>query len=464
MSSLLSTILGRSSARADATSLSFDDWMSYFNFNGLSYGYSELGGTLGGNREEIASNFVGVAQGAYRSNGVVFACMLVRQMLFSEARMQYRRMRNGRPGDLFGTAGLGLLEQPWKNGTTGDLLSRMIQDADLAGNFFATTRGVGQNKRIKRMRPDWVTIVMGSQTDPDITSTDLDADLLGYIYHPPTGDPEALLPEEVCHFAPIPDPLASYRGMSWLTPVIRETMSDGAMTTHKLKFFENGCTPNMVVTLDSAVKKEQFEQWIELFEERHVGAVNAYRTLYLGGGSDAKVVGNTLEQIDFKVVQGAGETRIAAAAGVPPIIVGLSEGLAAATYANYGQARRRLTDGTMRPLWRNASGSLATLVPRLTDAELWYDDRDIAFLQEDQKDDATIKQIQAATIRNLIDAGYKPDSVVAAVASGDFTLLVHTGLYSVQLQPPGTTFAPNGSPNDVASSNGNGSALLPAGN
>jgi hypothetical protein len=63
-----------------------------------------------------------------------------------------------------------------------------------------------------------------------------------------------------------------------------------------------------------------------------------------------------MKQIDFKVTQGHGETRIAAAAGVPPIIVGLSEGLEAATYSNYGQARRRFADVTMRPLWRERGG------------------------------------------------------------------------------------------------------------
>lgn len=797
---LLDTI--RRGAWADS-SLSWNQYQEYFNFNGSAYPFSMGRGTLTGTREEIGSDFVGVAQGAYRSNGVVFACMLVRQMLFSEARVQFRQVRNGRPGKLFGNADLELLERPWKNGTTGGLLSRMIQDADLAGNFFATPRGVGANKRIKRMRPDWVTIVMGSMTDPAVTSADLDADLLGYIYHPygGHGDPTFLLPEDVAHFAPIPDPIASYRGMSWLTPIIREIMADGAMTTHKIKYMEQGATANMVVTLDKDIKREQFEQWIELFEERHTGYLNAYKTLYLGGGSDATVVGNSLEQINFKEVQGAGEplaldtplptptgwttmgdvkvgdrvfgrdgraidvvgvldthadrecyrvtfndrtsivadashiwrvidrtsagsgsprrrhesdqttvelfsgiaewgdrggnrygvppvepvelperdllidpyvlgawlgdgatagaavcgvdpdlsiiqdeferrgysthrwntapdkasvfgvpggllaaldaigvfgdkhipigylraskvqrldllrglmdtdgtvghvgketceysskleglaeqvaelarslgyrttvsssadarsrtgyrhrvtfranpqlvpfflprkaarcqtaawvknraivsiepvesvpvrciavdsadhlfcagkgwvlthnTRIAAAAGVPPVIVGLSEGLAAATYANYGQARRRLTDGTMRPLWREAMASLAPLVTVPGDAELWYDARDIAFLQEDAKDDAVIKQTQAATIRSLIDAGYKPDSVVDAVQSGDFSQLVHTGLYSVQLQPPTTSFTPN-SPNDVTSHNGNGNGSAAA--
>ncbi|MFD6684207.1 hypothetical protein ACFWDD_32420, partial [Micromonospora parva] len=96
-------------------------------------------------------------------------------------------------------------------------------------------------------------------------------------------------------------------------------------------------------------------------------------------------------------------------------------------------------DGTMRPLWRNAAGSLAALVDVPAGAELWYDDRDISFLQEDRKDLAEIQGIQSRTIRQLVDAGYEPDSVVQAIEAEDMTLLRHSGLYSVQLQKPGAT-------------------------
>jgi phage portal protein BeeE len=123
-------------------------------------------------------------------------------------------------------------------------------------------------------------------------------------------------------------------------------------------FFENGATPNMIVSFDREMRPEQVRRFKELFDEGHAGLANAYETMFLGGGADAKVVGSDLKQIDFKVTQGHGETRIAAAAGVPPIIVGLSEGLDSATYSNYAQARRRFADMTMRPLWRNAAGSL----------------------------------------------------------------------------------------------------------
>jgi hypothetical protein len=274
---------------------------------------------------------------------------------------------------------------------------------------------------------------------------DLDSELLGYIYHPggrhSGSDPIWLDVKayRVAHFAPVPDPEAPYRGMSWLGPVLREISADSAATSHKLAFFENGATVNLAVVLDSEVSKEMFEWLEEKFRKGHEGVARAYKTLFMGGGADVKTVGADFRQMDFKSTQGAGETRIAAAAGVPPVIVGLSEGLQAATYSNYGQARRRFADGTMRPLWRNVAGSLSTLVDVPADARLWYDDRDIPFLQEDQKDQADIQQTHAATIRALVEAGFVPDDVVQAVLSGDLSRLEHTGLFSVQLQPANET-------------------------
>jgi phage portal protein BeeE len=246
-----------------------------------------------------------------------------------------------------------------------------------------------------------------------------------------------LLPEEMCHFAPIPDPLARFRGMSWLTPVIREIMGDNAATNHKLTYFEKGATPNLAVTTDPTLTPERFREFVSLFEEKHSKLMDAYTTIFLGGGADIKVVGSDMKQIDFKVVQGAGETRICMAANVPPIVVGASEGLEAATYSNYGQAMRRFADITMRPLWRNIAGSLASIIDVPADAELWYDDRDIPALQEDVKDAALVLETQSRAIRNLTDGGYDPPSVIDAVTSGDLKRLKHTGLLSVQMQPPG---------------------------
>ena len=415
--------------------LGFDEWVSWFAFNGHHYPFIPAQ-TLGEPQEEPEGTFEGYIQGAYKSNGIVFACITARMLLFSEARFQYRQIRSGRPGDLFGNQGLSPLEKPWPNATTGDLLSRALLDSDLAGNFYAYRRG----QKIKRMRPDWVSIVMGSEMDPDEPGFALDAEVIGYIYKPggPRGssEPVVLLPEQVCHFAPLPDPSARFRGMSWLTPVIQEIMGDKAATNHKLRYFEKGATPNFVVKADPQMDPTRFQEFVKVFKDAHGDLTDAYRTIFLGGGADVTVVGSDMKQVDFKQTQGGGETRICAAARVPPIIVGVSEGLAAATYSNYGQARRAFADLTMRPLWRNMAGSLSTIIDVPSDAELWYDDRDIPFLQEDVQDAAKILEVHSQAIRNLTDGGYEPKSVVDAVVSGDLKRLTHTGKLSVQLHDP----------------------------
>jgi hypothetical protein len=143
------------------------------------------------------------------------------------------------------------------------------------------------------LRPDWVDIVTGSKAK-DGDAWDPDAKPVGYIFHNGgrnSGRPvSTFLPEQVAHFAPIPDPEARFRGMSWLTPVIREVMADKAATLHKEKFFENGATPNLLVKFD-VDSVEKMRPWIELFKESHEGALNAYKTLFVGAGTDATPVG-----------------------------------------------------------------------------------------------------------------------------------------------------------------------------
>jgi phage portal protein BeeE len=419
---------------------SFDQYVTDVNqflYNGLAYtGVEQTWRPDGGKAESPGAGFDGLVKGAYQRNGIVFACQVARLKVFSEARFQFQQLRRGRPGDLFGTADLAVLEKPWVNGSTGELLARMIQDVDLSGNFFARrTSPTARTVQLERLRPDWMLIVLGDS--PDL----IEPSVVGYAYYPggihEDKDPVFLARDEVAHWSPVPDPSARYRGMSWLAPVIREIRSDSGFTDHKQQFLDHAATPNMVVRMDPAVTPEKFQRFRELMDSEHRGTWNAWKTLYLAGAVDVSVVGNSFKDMDFKAVQGAGETRIAAAAGVPPIVVGLSEGLDAATYSNYAQARRAFADTTIRPLWRSACAALESVVRVPSQARLWYDDRDIPFLQEDRKDAAEIQATQGQTIATLVREGYEPDSVVAAVESEVWSLLRHSGALSVQLFKPG---------------------------
>lgn len=432
----------RPTETTDPKRFTLDGLISQINYLGNTYPIGLQQTLTGGDTEEPDTRFTSIVQAAYRDSGIVFACILARAMLFSEARFQWQRIEKGRPGPLFGTPELETLERPWPNGTTGEMLWRAEQDVSLAGNaYLRKARG-----RLWRLRPDWVTIVLGSRMDVDDPALAIDAEVIGYIWKPTgqTSGGVTLFPEEVAHWSPIPDPLATYRGMSWITPIMREVSADRLAVIHKAKFFEKGATPNLVVMPDATVGYDEFKQFREDFSDQHEGAWNAYKTLFLGGGSKVESVGLSMKDMDYKMVQGAGETRIAAAAGVPPIIAGFSEGLEAATYSNYGQARRKFGDHFARPQWRSFTAAVAHLVdqPKVFDPtatiRLWYDDRDIPFLREDMRDEAEIKGRDAATVRTLIEAGFDPDAAVAFTQTGNLSSLngEHSGLTSVQLTPP----------------------------
>jgi phage portal protein BeeE len=414
----------------------FDEWMQFITSGNAVFPITGINTTLGGTkREPLEHSFPGYVRGIFKRNSIAFSCMELRRAVFSEVTFRFAQVNNGKRGQLFGTAALDVLEKPWPNGTMGDLASRMIQDTDLAGNFYAVRRG----NTIYRRSPEKMRIVLTG--DPRV---DEFVDIAGYVYLPNgDGGPQSTyLPTEVCHWAPIPDPEALYRGMSWLTPVIREIEADGAATDHKTSYFRNGATPNFAVTLPQDVMtQEQFEDFRTKMLSAHRGPKNAYKTLYLAPGADVKPLGATLEQLAFNDTQGRDESRIAAAAGVPAVLAGLKESLQGSSLntGTQGQARRRFADGTMRPLYRSAAASLQTLVPAPSASSiLWYDDSQVAFFREDRADSAEIQVNKATMISTLVAAGYEPESVVRAVEAEDMTLLTHTGLYSVQLQPPAT--------------------------
>jgi hypothetical protein len=430
-----------------------DSWMLY---NGHLYTGAYTTTYAGQKAEPVQDSYIGYVQGAYKSNGVIFAVSMARALLFSDVQFKWRRYGSRGGGvDLFGNRELRRLERPWPGGTLQQLLLRAEQDVTNAGTFFLAESEDGE--RLLRRRPDWCEFILDAPPDEAVESN-----VIGFKYTvggPRSGGVSKLyltanaegVRADGAYWAPIPDPDAMFRGMSWLSPVIREMQGDRLMTEHKIKFFENAATPNLAVSLKETVTKEQFAGFVQKMNEAAGGPHNSGKTLYLGGGADVTVVGSRLDQLDVRDIQGTGETRICAAGRVPPIIVGLSEGLDAATYSNYGQARRAFGDGWARQQWKSFAGSVEPLLELPTnaagepDAELYPDVSEVAFLREDIKELAETQSITMATINAAIAAGWTPESAQNAVLAEDLSLLVHSGLVSVQLQPPGTT-APTETP------------------
>jgi phage portal protein BeeE len=448
---LLDRIRNEQVSAAPEKRFAVDDWLtqylfpSQFQYGNTTYPYGMPAGmttTMGSSRvQAITASMPGYMR-ALSTCPPAFAAQMVRALVLSQVRFTFRNPPWDpiSPRKSFGTQALSLLERPWPNGTTGDLVGLMEWHAGLSGNAFV----LRQPNRLRVLRPDFVAAVYGSQLEPDHPDHAVDGELIGYIYQ--NGgignrdtQPQLLNVKDVAHWSPIPDPLTPGMGMSWVTAGLRDIQADKAASEFKTKYLTNGATPNLVVTGIPAVSRESFNEIVDMLEERHTGFANAFKTLYLTGTANATVVGSNLQQLDMRTTQGGGETRISMLSRVPAPVLGIAAGLEGSSLnaGNFGQARRLFADTWVYPALQDLAHALATVIDVPPRAELWFDTLDIPLLREDSRDAAEINRLKAETVSSLIAAGYTPDTVVAAVDSGDFRLLKHTGLYSVQLQKPG---------------------------
>jgi hypothetical protein len=127
-------------------------------FGGVGYPFVVKQTQVSQNEEE-PGGFDGYSAALFKGNPVIFGLMEARRRLFCQARFVWQQVVDGGPSRTFGSSTLGLLENPWPNGFTSDLLSRMIQDVDLEGNAFIARTA---SDRLFRLRPDWTTILAAS--------------------------------------------------------------------------------------------------------------------------------------------------------------------------------------------------------------------------------------------------------------------------------------------------------------
>jgi len=427
--------LQRSSPPKVESRYTVDEYLT-MAFNGNNY----IVGASGSKPDDVDTGFVSYVQRVHDRHGVVAAAVVTRALLLSQVRFKWRRP----DGSLYGNRDLAPLERPGSY-TRPDFLSRLEHDVSYSGTALVGRRG----GELFRLAPHKTTYILGSDSDLDWQGDTLippfDTKVVGLSYNPGTshgvqGNIETFFPGEFAVWAPNPDPVYFWRGTSWISSVMREILLDGQVTDHESKFFEKAATPGLVFMMDPSRTPDEIKAYQEVVDRKFAGNQNSYNNMFLGGATDVKVVGSALNDLGLGELQGTFENRVAVRSRIPAVVLGTKEALSGSSLnaGNYSAARRMLADGWFTPTVDGLCAALEPLVSVPSDgSELGFDPSRCLFLQEDQLDAAQITQTNSIAMRQLVEAGFEPVSVIAAVTTGDMTKLVHTGNVSVQLQPPG---------------------------
>ena len=194
------------------------------------------------------------------------------------------------------------------------------------------------------------------------------------------------------HWAPIPDPQADFRGMSPLTPVVRDVQGDDQMAAFKIRYLQHDATPNMVIKYAQRLQPGTVDAIRERVQARYGGPDNAGKALVLDQGADLTLAGNSLSQMDFGAVQAVGTERILAACsgaggpGRPRAAAGRRAGLPG-EHAEAGEClgAAAVAVGVRGPV---------QIVDVPAGNRLWFDTADIQALQ-----DGEMERGQAALVR-----------------------------------------------------------------
>jgi HK97 family phage portal protein len=211
-----------------------------------------------------------------------------------------------------------------------------------------------------------------------------------YEYDAGKGEKKRVPASEIIHLKwPLPDLRSPWLGLSPLELIAREVMTDTEATRFVKALLKNDARPSGVVTLPpgASMSPSKADQLRDKWEKQH-GGENRGGIVILEQGAGYERVSMNPEELAFDALRRVPEARIAGNLGVPPIVAGLSVGLERSTFANYGEARRQMTEETFVPMWRSDAVELTQALSTEYEGDpvVAYDTGRVAALQENENE------------------------------------------------------------------------------
>jgi HK97 family phage portal protein len=311
----------------------------------------------------------GNAQGAYgafaaegyNANAVVNAA--IREIATSASMPEFRLMRESADGgkeELKNELAF-LLDHPNESQDQADFVETLTVHLMVSGNAYVMRVRNGSRRivALRLLRPDRVKVHIAS----DGTVAYYEYNLDGRLYE--------LATEDVAHLK-LPNPYDDVYGLSPLQVVARYVNLDTSISTFLRAYFANAGVPAGILKVNRRITSQQEadaarQKWRSSFG----GPRGWHGIAVLDEDAEYQQVAPNIADMDASTITAQTETRICAAFGVPPILIGLQAGLDSSTYSNYEQARSAFWDETVAPLVRRLEAFLERVLelPESEDGE-----------------------------------------------------------------------------------------------
>jgi HK97 family phage portal protein len=333
------------------------------------------------------ASYASSASAGYGRNELVYACIRMRAENLPQSVLRvYPGAAPAMHGEPLEDHRLRrLIAQPNPVTNEFEFFELSVTYLDIAGNcYWLIQRGRdGLPAELWPLRPDLLRVF--PTADPRVWD-------YGYVL-----DPSASVRNQQTDIIPIrrgdimhvkmPNPLDAYFGQPPLRPAARAVSLDNAATDFVDTLLRNYAVPGVVITtaqeVTAAIADRLKWQWKKAFSGSRRGEPAVLQT-----GMTVQPLGMNLRDLEFPDLRAYSESRICAALGVPPVLVGAKVGLDRSTFTNYQQARVEFWEDAMFSLQRRFRDPVtAQLLPEFTGpgrarVHLRWDNSEVPALQE----------------------------------------------------------------------------------
>ncbi len=305
----------------------------------------------------IDPTYLGLARLAYGGNAVAYACVrLLSQAIPEPPLLAYQEDAQGARTELPRDHPLRRrIRTPNELMTEYEFWELTSLHVAICGNsyWWKQRSNAGEMIALWPLRPDRVGPIYSNSDRPG------ERLLAGYSYqNPGTGEYIPILRRDMLAFN-LPKPSGEsggiVEGMGPLQVLASEISADNEATAFVGSLLKNYAVPSLVLTVKAPVRSEDEAKLIKAKARAEFGGSKRGEVALLDADTKADVLGFNLEQLEFPNLRSVAESRIAAAVGVPAILVGLKAGLDRSTFSNFAEARAFFAETTLSGYWRRFS-------------------------------------------------------------------------------------------------------------